>query len=176
MPLLERFFKYPKGVIGFLLVLTLLALPGIFKVRFNYNLLELQARGLESVEYERLLVETADESTWYAIITAGTLEQVRTLTKKLMAIPAVGRVESVLDFIPSRQEEKSAQYGEAAKALEKIPDQLPPETPVNPANIKNGLLHLRTSLEDLEEKLFVAGATQEIVSGGGKYGCRGFSP
>ena len=91
MPLLERFFKYPKGVIGFLLVLTLLALPGIFKVRFNYNLLELQARGLESVEYERMLVETADESTWYAIITAGTLEQVRTLTKKLMAIPAVGR-------------------------------------------------------------------------------------
>ncbi|EFK09583.1 RND transporter HpnN-like protein [delta proteobacterium NaphS2] len=163
MPLLERFFKYPKGVIGFLLVLTLLALPGIFKVRFNYNLLELQARGLESVEYERLLVETADESTWYAIISAGTLGQVKTLTKKLMAIPAVGRVESVLDFIPKRQEEKSAQYQEAAAALEMVPDQLPPETPVNPAKIKKGLLHLRTALEDLEEKLFVAGAAQEIA-------------
>ena len=102
-----------------------MALPGIFKVRFNYNLLELQARGLESVEYERVLVETADESTWYAIITAGTLEQMRTLTKKLMAIPAVGRVESVLDFIPVRQEEKSAQYRETARVLEKIPGQLP---------------------------------------------------
>ncbi|MCG6879403.1 MAG: MMPL family transporter [Deltaproteobacteria bacterium] len=163
MPLLERFFKYPKGVLAFLLVLTLLALPGIFKVQFNYNLLELQARGLESVEYERLLVETADESTWYAIITAGTLEQVRALTKKLMAIPAVGRVESVLDFIPNRQEEKSAQYGETAGALEKIPDQLPPESPVDRTRLKTALLHLRTSLENLEEKLFVAGAGQEIA-------------
>ncbi len=55
-----------------------------------------------------ILVEAADESSWYAIISARTLEQVKGLTKKLMAIPSVGRVESVLDFIPSRQAEKSA--------------------------------------------------------------------
>ena len=72
-------------------------------------------------------------------------------------------MESVLDFIPGRQEEKSAQYRKTARVLEKIPGQLPPETPVNPEKIKKGLLHLRTSLEDLEEKLFVAGAAQEIA-------------
>ena len=163
MPLLERFFKRPKRVLAILLTITLLALPGLFKVRFNYNLLELQARGLESVEYERILIETADESTWYAIISAKTLEQVKNLTKKLMAIPSIGRVESVLDFIPSRQEEKSAQYRKAAMALQNVPDQLAPERPFNAEKLKAALFRLSEALENLEEKLFVAGARQELA-------------
>ncbi len=162
MPLLERFFKYPKGVLVFLMVLTLLALPGLFKVRFNYNLLELQARGLESVEYERILVETADESSWYAIVSAKTLEQVKALTKKFLAIPSVARVESVLDFIPTRQEEKSAQYRKAAKALQNVPEQLPSTRPVTASELKKSFLKLSNSLENLEEKLFAAGAGQEL--------------
>jgi len=163
IPLLERFFKRPKLVLIILLAITLLALPGLFKVRFNYNLLELQARGLESVEYERILIETADESTWYAIISAKTLEQVKNLTKKFMAIPSVGRVESVLDFIPSGQEEKSANYGKAAMALENVPDQLPPERPLQVDKFKAALHRLSESLENLEEKLFVAGAGLELA-------------
>ena len=163
MPFLERFFKRPKLVLGILLAITLLALPGLFKVRFNYNLLELQARGLESVEYERILIETADESTWYAIISARTLAQVKNLTKKFMAIPSVGRVESVLDFIPSGQEEKSTQYRKAVRALENVPDQLPPENPINAKPLAAALLGLSESLENLEEKLFVAGAGLELA-------------
>jgi len=163
MPLLERIFKHPKAVLGVLLVLTLLALPGLFRVRFNYNLLELQARGLESVEYERILIETADESTWYAIISAGTLKEVKTLTEKLLAIPSVAKVESILDFIPTRQEEKSAQYQKAATALEKVPDHLPPEHPIDAEQLKAALLHLSRSLENMEEKLFVAGARPELA-------------
>ncbi|OQY44338.1 MAG: hypothetical protein B6240_10640 [Desulfobacteraceae bacterium 4572_87] len=131
MPLLERIFKHPKRVLGILLLITLLALPGLFKVRFNYNLLELQARGLESVEYERVLIEADDESSWYAIISAKTLKEVKGVTKKLVDIPSVGRVESVLDFIPSGQAEKSAQYQKAAMALKNIPDHLPPQHPLN---------------------------------------------
>ncbi len=162
MPFLERFFKRPKLVLSILLALTLLALPGLFKVHFNYNLLELQARGLESVEYERILVETADESTWYAIISAKTLEQVKGLTRKFKAIPSVGRVESVLDFIPDKQEEKSVQYQRAAGALEKVPNQFPIKHPLNPKSLIAALLRLSEALENLEEKLFVAGAKQEL--------------
>ncbi len=162
MPLLERFFKRPKLVLGILLLITLLALPGLFKVRFNYNLLELQARGLESVEYERIMIEAADESTWYAIITAGTLEEVKGLTKKLTAIPSVGRVESVLDFIPDQQEQKSAEYRKAARALQNIPDQFPQKPPLNEKQLIAALLHVSESLENLAEKLFVAGAKKEL--------------
>ncbi len=144
-------------MLGILLLITLLALPGLFKVRFNYNLLELQARGLESVEYERILVEAADESSWYAIITARTLEEVKGLTKKLMAIPSVGRVESVLDFIPNQQEEKSAQYQKAAMALENIRDQLPPEHPLNVKQLMAALLRLSQSMENLEENCLLQG-------------------
>ena len=163
MPLLERFFKHPKRVLGILLLITLLALPGLFKVRFNYNLLELQARGLESVEYERILIEAADESSWYAIISARSLAQVKRFTEQLMAIPSVGRVESVLDFIPSEQAEKSAQYLKAAMALENIPNQLPPPHPQSARHLITALNSLSESLENLEEKLFVAGAGQELA-------------
>ena len=163
MPLLERIFKHPKRVLGILLLITLLALPGLFKVRFNYNLLELQARGLESVEYERVLIEADDESSWYAIISAKTLKEVKGLTKKLMAIPSVGRVESVLDFIPSGQAEKSAQYQKAAMALQNIPDHLPPQHPLNTEQLMAAFLNLSESLENLSEILFSAGARRELA-------------
>ena len=162
LPFLERLSIRPGWALLILIAITLAGLPGLFKVRFNYNLLELQARGLESVEYERTLIEASDESTWYAILTADNLKDAKRLTKTLEEMPSVGKVESILDFIPTKQALKSAIYEEAAKELEHIPTDTLPSPPLNPKRLIRALSRLSNALEELEEKLFAAGAGSQL--------------
>ena len=163
LPFLERLSIRPGWALLILIAITLAGLPGLLKVHFNYNLLELQARGLESVEYERTLIEESDESTWYAILTADNLKDAKRLTKTLEEMPSVGKVESILDFIPTKQARKSAIYEEAAKALEHIPANALPSPPLNPEQLIRALSRLSYALEGLEEKLFAAGAGSELA-------------
>jgi uncharacterized protein len=90
LPFMGHWTTHPKRLLAVLTILTLLLLPGMMRVRFSYNLLELQARGLESVTYEKLLVDTADESTWYAVAVADDLAEARDLQRRFAALPTVG--------------------------------------------------------------------------------------
>ena len=163
LPFLERLSIRPGWTLLILAAITCAGLPGLLKVRFNYNLLELQARGLESVEYERTLIEASDESTWYAILTADNLKDAKRLTETFEEMPSVGKVESILDFIPTKQAQKSAIYEKAANALEHIPANAMPSPPLNPERLIRALSRLSYALEGLEEKLFAAGAGSELV-------------
>jgi len=78
-------------------------------------------------------------------------------------MPSVGKVESILDFIPTKQARKSAIYEEAAKALEHIPANALPSPPLNPEQLIRALSRLSYALEGLEEKLFAAGAGSELA-------------
>jgi len=162
LPFLERLSKRPGRAILILLLITLAGVPGLFKVHFNYNLLELQAKGLESVEYEKILVEASDESTWYAILTAGSLKDAQHLTKTLEALPCVAKVDSILDFIPKDQENKRAIYKKAARALEHLSLKDLPSPDPDPSRLISSLSRLSMALEGLAEKLFTAGAGSQI--------------
>ena len=164
IPFLERLSTRPGWLLLILVVITLAGLPGLFKVRFDYNLLELQAKGLESVEYERELIETSDESTWYSILTAKNLKEVKDLTETLEAMPTVAKVESILDFIPEKQALKSGVYAGAAEALGPIPNNSPTPKDPDPEQMIRALSRLSLALEALEEKLFAAGAGPELAA------------
>ena len=162
-PSVERLSARPGWAMILLLIITLAGLPGAFKVRFDYSLLELQAKGLESVEYERMLIDASGESTWYAILSADTLEKVKRLSRTLEALPSVGKVESILDFIPKDQTTKQAIYAKAAQELKPISLQDLPSPPLNADRLIQSLSRLSLALEGLQEKLFAAGATSEIT-------------
>ncbi len=164
MPILGRLSLHPRRLLVLLAVVSLAGLPGLFKIRFNYNLLELQARGLESVSYERLLLEASDESTWYAILTAADLEETEQLIRKIETIPSVGKVSSILDIIPGGQAQKATLYQEAAKALEAVSARAAEPRDPDPDALIQALGHLENALEELEEKLFTAGAGAELAS------------
>ncbi len=163
MPFLERLSARPGWVLSIVVAVSLAGLPGLFKARFNYNLLELQAKGLESVEYEEHLIRSSDESTWYAIMTADNLDDVTRLTKSLETMPSVSKVESILDFIPQEQAQKSALYARAANALDDIPVSDSVTTGPDPNSLINALDDLSSVLEGLEEKLFTSGAGAELA-------------
>lgn len=161
-PFLDRLSTRPLRLLLILVAASIAAMPGLFKLRFSYNLLELQAEGLESVEYERRLIADSDESTWYAIMTTDSPKEGKAMVEKVKRLPSVGKVETILDFVPPAQEQKTALYAKAVAALGKIPTRSPklPEPSTN-AMIA-ALDRLTAALESIEEKLFSAGATKEM--------------
>ncbi len=160
---LEDVTDRPRLLLGLLLLVTLIFAPGLARTRFNYNLLELQARGLESVEYEHRLIEASGESTWYAISVAEDLEQGAVLRQRFLELPSVAAVESLIDLLPERQEQKAAIL---SRALAVVPP--PPFARIEPpspdaAELQTALGGLQERLENLEEQLFAAGAGGELI-------------
>ena len=76
------------------------------KVKFDYNLIELQSRGLSSVVFAQKLTH-ADKSTLAGAIVATNLDQAIALEEKLNALPSVADVEPPTgmfqDFIEQNQ-------------------------------------------------------------------------
>jgi len=163
MPFLERFTNRPGSLLLVLAFISLAALPGLFKAHFNYNLLDLQAKGLESVAYEKLLIKASDESTWYAILAADTVDDVKRLTEEVRVLPSVGKVESILDFVPKVQARKSIFFRKAAHTLQGVSPFTPESQNPDPNALVTALGHLSGALENLEERLFAAGATNELA-------------
>lgn len=81
---------------------------GATKVRFDLNMLHLQSPKVESVIWEKKLLEGSELSSIYGEILARSLPEVRQKTKALESLPTVSRVESVDTLLPHDQEDKIA--------------------------------------------------------------------
>ncbi|MEM7232099.1 MAG: MMPL family transporter, partial [Planctomycetota bacterium] len=68
------------------------------------NILDLQAQNLESVRYERILIDESGFSTWFCAYLVDGVDEIRATEEKIRALPegaeAFGESRSVLDFLP----------------------------------------------------------------------------
>jgi predicted RND superfamily exporter protein len=108
VPVLDRLTNYPVPVLVSAGVATALALWALPYVGFDYNLLNLQAKGTESVTWERRIIAGTGRSGFNALASAGTLEELRDKQRAFEALPSVSEVDSVVRMIPDQQEEKIA--------------------------------------------------------------------
>ena len=106
MPLVERLADAPRLVLACAAVLTLLAVWGWRGVGFDYNLLNLQAKGTESVVWEKRILATSGRSGFSALTTARSLEELRHKVTAFRKLSSVSEVDSLLMMIPDDQEEK----------------------------------------------------------------------
>jgi len=90
-------------------VVAAISLP---QLKFDYNLLHLDNPHAESV---KVLYQVMDDSkndqgtevsTIYASVVAQNLDDARVLSKKLMALPVVAKVDSILELVPEDQDKK----------------------------------------------------------------------
>jgi uncharacterized protein len=102
-------FSRPKTVIAAALLLSLVCLYPALTMRFDYNLMNLQAKGLQSVEYAYKLMRSKENSGYFAVVAARDEAEARTLTERLEKLPAVDHVVSKLSFVPDQQREKFAE-------------------------------------------------------------------
>ncbi len=162
LPVLGRLSARPGRLLSILALFTLLLLPGLFRVGFNYNLLELQARGLESVDYEKRMIEDSDESTWFAVSVADSAAQLDVLGEKFKALPSVGKIESLVDYLPRNQQRKAALFRQASANLGAMPPVVAAAA-IDTKSVLEALDSLSASLDNLAEKLFAAGAGEELA-------------
>jgi len=107
--LLKRIlFGYPKAVIVFTVLLCLASVYPLLTVKFDYNLINLQAKGLESVEYAYKLMRSSENSGYFAVVTASSAADAASKTRALESLPTVDHVVSLGSFVPSDQEKKLA--------------------------------------------------------------------
>jgi uncharacterized protein len=99
----------PVVVTVVILILCALALFEARKVRFDYNLIELQSPSLSSVVFEQKLTH-ADKSVLFGAVVATNLNDAIALEKRLGKLPTVADIEPPLemlyDFFPTNQEKK----------------------------------------------------------------------
>ncbi|MBI4238792.1 MAG: MMPL family transporter [Deltaproteobacteria bacterium] len=105
---LARLAAHPRWTLLAGIILCAVATPYCFRIDFDHNLLNLQAAGLESVRYERLITDQTEGSTWEAVVLQRDLDAVATQAAAFRALPSVGQVESILDIIPTEQAAKLA--------------------------------------------------------------------
>lgn len=100
--------KAPRLIIAGGAIVTVIAAIGMTRLWVDDNLLNLQPRGLESVELEKRLLNECGQSMWYAISTCDDLEKLEKRKAEFLKLPCVDRVDDVASWIkydvePSQQ-------------------------------------------------------------------------
>ena len=101
---------------------------GLGTIRFETNLLKLQAAGLESVDWEHRVMDDSAEASWFGACVVDRMDQIPPLVEKLRAQPEIGKLRSVLDAMAMDTPERTAlrmQFANAVEAAPMRPRQLP---------------------------------------------------
>ena len=76
------------------------------KVKFDYNLLNMQSAGLPAVLFEKKLINSASNSVLFGAVMAKSLPHAADLEKRLSQLPAVANVRSMSQFLRGDDGEK----------------------------------------------------------------------
>jgi uncharacterized protein len=116
----QLWLNRPVTVVIVTLVLSLLALTQFSKVYFDYNLLNMQSKGLPAVRTEKKLIFAGTNSVLFAAVVANNLQEAVQLEARLTNLPVVARVRSMSSFMANSDRSKLDIIGEIKKELASI--------------------------------------------------------
>ncbi|MDR1923975.1 MAG: MMPL family transporter [Planctomycetaceae bacterium] len=147
---IKPLFKFPVFTLIVMIIIIAACCAGIKKTRYDHNLLNLQAEGLESVALEEKLlkmdVEKGGKNVWFALSIADTREEL--LERKKLYIdkyPDI-TVEEIVSCFPSEDNEKVQIINRLASRLEQLPERPPEINVVDPSVIGGAIEHLQAAL------------------------------
>jgi len=149
VPALEWLVRYPKTIVTAAALFTGASLWAAPRVGFDYNLLNLQANGTESVTWERKIAAAAERSGFAALATAASIAELETKQAVFQRLPSVSDVQSALSVMPDRQSDKLAVLERLADVTKSIRVGAPRRLDLDA---------LTTALETLQRRLALAGA------------------
>jgi uncharacterized protein len=106
VPFVDWITGHPKTVLATAALLSVISVYAFGKVRFDFNLLNLQAVGTESVTWEKKILATSGRSGFAALSSAATLDELRRKVHAFRALGSVSEVDSALLLIPDDQADK----------------------------------------------------------------------
>jgi hypothetical protein len=108
VPFLDRVVGFPRAVLTAAALLTAFSIWAAPRVGFDYNVLNLQAKGTESVAWARRILSSTGRSGFNGLSSASSLEELRAKQAAFEKLPSVSDTDSVLRVIPDDQAEKIA--------------------------------------------------------------------
>jgi hypothetical protein len=154
VPFLEWLIRHPKPILLVTAIVTGASLWAAPRIGFDYDLMNLQGAGSESVVWERKIAAAAGRSGFAALATASSLEELAAKQDAFRRLPSVSDVQSVLSVLPDRQGEKLAILKRVAEITDAIR--------VGGAGALD-LDALVAALETLQRRLALANATSRGV-------------
>ena len=145
VPVLDRVGRYPKAVLTVAGVATAASLWAVPYVGFDYNLLNLQPKGTESVVWEKRILANTGRSGFNGLASATTLDELRRKQEAFEKLPSVSEVDSVLRIIPDSQKEKIAIIRTFAPIV--APVRVGRSSPVDLDRLTRGLNDLKRRLD-----------------------------
>jgi hypothetical protein len=92
------------------------------RVRYDHNLLHLQAENLESVRWEMVLMEQTRGASWHALSYRSTAEEALALKARYEKLPEVSRVVEVASLVPPNQAGKLPLLRDIRDRLADLPE------------------------------------------------------
>ena len=146
-------FGHPRTILAVTFLAALACLYPLSRSEFDYNLMNLQAKGLESVAYAYKLMRSKENAGYFAVATAGSEAEARAKVQALEKLPTVDHVVWAGSFVPDDQAEKLRLLTRARAELSGIrptpyeEDLRLMELPTVFENFRNGVERLKVSLE-----------------------------
>jgi uncharacterized protein len=163
---LDRFLeKWRNWIVGTTLAATLLGLPLLAGLRFDFNPLNLRAQDAESVVTLLDLMKVPDTSPNTIDVLKNDLAQASATAEKLRQLPEVGRVLTLQSFVPEEQDAKLALVEDASFFLQNTlsPDHVDAEPTA--ADTRAAIAKLVLELSDAAQARRVASAELSDVVG-----------
>jgi len=150
--ILERPSRHPVWVFVLSGFAALFAFLPVGPIRFDYNLLNLQARGTEAVDWELRLVEAQGNSSIFAADIVNSLEEARERTRRYETLPSVRKVESLATYLPENPEERMERVRSLGPLLEGLSVAGADLAAPDPARVERWVSRIRFKLREEEEK------------------------
>jgi cytochrome c-type biogenesis protein CcmH/NrfG len=149
-PWLQRLFARPRFTVAAVSAATIVGLLAVRGVRFDQNLLKLQAEATEAVHFEELLLKDSGRSSWFAVSLNPTRQEAQRKAELFSKLPQVADAETIATYVPAEQSRKRAMLN----ALEPILAGLqvsPLGPPSDPALLRRELAALNFKLAGARE-------------------------
>ncbi|QDT65545.1 MMPL family transporter [Calycomorphotria hydatis] len=113
------------------------------RVKYDYNLLNLQADGVESVDVQKKVFKEGFGSLLFAVAIADTAEEARRMHQEFASLPSVGHVEELASRLPSYPPDQTRVMVQAVKAeLARLPRSVSTMSAPNPSSVGYSLEQL----------------------------------
>lgn len=76
------------------------------QVKFDYNMLNIEPKGLQTVALQDTIINGFDLSPDFAMVTTSSVEEAREITGKAKEMPLIGAVSSISEYLPSHSDQK----------------------------------------------------------------------
>jgi predicted RND superfamily exporter protein len=154
----------PVLVTAIIVVTCGLAASQLRKVKFDYNLLNMQSAGLPAVVYEQKLIVSADKSVLFGAVVADNLDEAVRLEKQIRTLTnVVADVDSIAGFLHQEQDTKLKLISEIKGLVAPLQFNVPDLRPVDVDALSRTLYSFNGYLGQAGNDDAVRGSEPELV-------------